>query len=146
MPHTCAIFNTVGMSVCLIPYSGYFSGGKIFMRSEFLASSWKNFRSHGILNHTSLHCGTVSWVKISWFASQPRKPRKFYPPKNTCYTVQSYSTLTIIIFNIHICCLDRLIKNQITGAQNKRKEFFQFINIIVNYVNVNTFRVPICRP
>jgi len=25
--------------------------------------------------------------KISWFASQPRKPRNFYPPKNTRYTV-----------------------------------------------------------
>ena len=68
-------------------YSGYFSGGKIFVRSEFLASSWKNFHGHGILNHTSVHCGTVLWVKISWFASQPQKPRKFYPPKNTHYTV-----------------------------------------------------------
>ena len=32
-----------------IPYSGYFSGGKIFVSSEFLASSWKNFRGCGIL-------------------------------------------------------------------------------------------------
>ena len=48
-----------------IPYSGYFSGGKIFVRSEFLASSWKKFRGCGILNHTPVHCGTVSWVKIS---------------------------------------------------------------------------------
>ena len=32
-----------------IPYSGYFSGGKSFVSSEFLTSSWKNFRGHGIL-------------------------------------------------------------------------------------------------
>ena len=57
------------------------------MSSEFLASSWKKFRGHSILNHTPVLCGTVSWVKISWFVSQPRKPRKFYPPKNTRYTV-----------------------------------------------------------
>ena len=30
---------------------------------------------------------TVSWVNIPWFASQPRKPRKISPPKNTLYTV-----------------------------------------------------------
>ena len=57
-----------------IPYSGYFSGGKIFVSSEFLDSSWRNFRGRGILNHTPVLCGTVSWVKISWLASQPRKP------------------------------------------------------------------------
>ena len=33
-----------------IPYNGYFWGGKIFMSSEFLASSWKRFRGRGILN------------------------------------------------------------------------------------------------
>jgi len=74
----------------LIPYSGYFfRGGKIFVSSEFLASSWKSFRGRGILNHTPVLCRTTSWVKISLFASQPRKPRKFYPPppKNTRYTV-----------------------------------------------------------
>ena len=65
----------------------YFLWGKIFVSSEFLGSSWKNVRGCGILNHTPVLCGTVSWVKISWFASQPRKPRKFYPPKNTRYTV-----------------------------------------------------------
>ena len=32
-----------------LPYSGYFSGGKIFVSSEFLASLWKNFRGHGIV-------------------------------------------------------------------------------------------------
>ena len=52
-----------------VPYSGIFRG--IFVRSEFLASLWKMFRGCGILNHTPEHCGTVSWVKISWFASQP---------------------------------------------------------------------------
>ena len=54
-----------------IPYSGYFSGDKIFVRSEFLASSWKNFHGRGILNHTPVLCGTVLCVKISWFTSQP---------------------------------------------------------------------------
>ena len=47
-------------SGCRIPYSGYFSWGKIFVSSEFLASSWKNFRGRGILNHTPVLCGTVS--------------------------------------------------------------------------------------
>ena len=70
-----------------IPYNGYLSGGKIFVSSELLASSWKNFRGHGILKDTPVPCGTVSWVKLLWFASQPREPRKFYPPKNTHYTV-----------------------------------------------------------
>ena len=35
-----------------ILYSGYSSWGKIFVSSEFLASSWKYFHGHGILNHT----------------------------------------------------------------------------------------------
>ena len=55
------------------------------MSSEFLASSWKTFRGRDILNHTPVLCGTVSWVKILWFASQPRKPRKFYPPHYTVF-------------------------------------------------------------
>ena len=85
----------VRKSQCMVPYSGYFSGDKIFVRSEFLPSSWKTFRGHSILNHTPVHCGTVSWVKISWFTSQPRKPRKFYPPKNTHCTVSSWLTLCV---------------------------------------------------
>ena len=64
-----------------LPYGRYFSGGKIFVSSEFLASSWKNICGHGILNHTWVLCGSVLWIKISWFASQPQKPRKFYFPK-----------------------------------------------------------------
>ena len=28
-----------------------------------------------------------SWVNISWFASRPRKLQKYYPPKNTRFTV-----------------------------------------------------------
>ena len=76
----------VHCSIC-IPYSGYFSGDKIFMSSKFWASLWKNLHGCGILNHTLVLCGTVSWVRILWFASQPQKPRKFYPPKNTCYMV-----------------------------------------------------------
>ena len=38
---------------------------QIFVNSEFLASSWKYFRGRGILNHTPLLCGTVTWVKKS---------------------------------------------------------------------------------
>ena len=56
-----------------IPYSGYFSGGKSFVSSKVLASSWKNFHGRAILNHIPVLCGTISWVKILWFASQPRK-------------------------------------------------------------------------
>ena len=40
------------MALTCIPYSGYFSGGEIFVSSEFLASSWKNSCGRGILNHT----------------------------------------------------------------------------------------------
>ena len=45
-----------------ILYNGYFWGGKIFVSCEFLASSWKNFRGHGILcvqtpNYEVLFCG-----------------------------------------------------------------------------------------
>ena len=35
---------------------------------------------------------TVSWVNISWFASQPRKPRKFYPPPPEKYPLYGNST------------------------------------------------------
>ena len=38
-----------GRSALYVLYSEYFSGGKIFVSSEFLASSWKIFRG----------CGTV---------------------------------------------------------------------------------------
>ena len=61
------------------------------MRSEFLASLWKNFCGRGILNHTLVHCGTVLWVKISRFTSQPQKPQTFYHPKNTHYTVYAHT-------------------------------------------------------
>jgi len=85
----CATCTTSAMATIqyYIPYSGYISGGEIFLSSEFLASSWKNYHGRSILNHTPVLCSTVSWVKISWFTSQPRKPRKFYPPQNTRYTV-----------------------------------------------------------
>ena len=87
----------------IIPYSGYFwGGGKIFVSSKFLASSWKTFRGHGILNHTPVLCGTVSWVKISWYASQPRKPRKVYPLKNTRYTVLSKYALSHLGFTFRV--------------------------------------------
>ena len=45
--------------------AGIFQGGKSFVISEFLASSWNNFRGRGILSHTPVLCGTVSWIKIS---------------------------------------------------------------------------------
>ena len=38
-----------GMQSAHIPYSRYFWGGKIFVSSEFLASSWKIFCDCGIL-------------------------------------------------------------------------------------------------
>ena len=59
------------------------------MSSKFLETLWKNFHHCGILNHIPVLCGTVSWVNISWFASQPQKPQKFPPPpkKNPHYTV-----------------------------------------------------------
>ena len=63
--------NCTGLHGQLLPYSGYFSGGKIFVSNEFLASSWKNFHSRSTLNHTLVLCVTVSWIKISWFTSQP---------------------------------------------------------------------------
>ena len=56
----------------------------------------ENFRGRGILNHTPVHCGTVLWVKISWFASQPRKPQKFYPP-------EKYPLYGIHHFNYCLC-------------------------------------------
>ena len=43
--------------------------------------------------------GNCFVVNIPWFASQPRKPRKFYPPKNTRYTVY------IIITNANVQCM-----------------------------------------
>ena len=64
----------------IIPYSGYISGGdKSFASSEFWASSWKDFRGRCILNHTPVLCGIVSWVKISWFASEHHEN---YTPRN----------------------------------------------------------------
>ena len=72
------------------------------MSSKFLASLWKKFRGRGILDHTPVLCGTVSWVKISWYASEPRKPRKFYPPKNTRYTVPQWGRPFCL--DVHYTC------------------------------------------
>ena len=83
---------------CTYCIAGIFGGGKIFVSSELLASSWKNFRGRGILNHTPVLCGTVSWVKISWFASQPRKPRIFNPPEK--YPLYG-SHLTLFLRQFH---------------------------------------------
>ena len=81
------------------------------MSSEVLASSWKNFRGHSILNHTRVLCGTVSWVKILWFTSQPRKPRNFTPRKipairyvHTCmYTVHVHTYICGNCIHVRVC-------------------------------------------
>ena len=88
--HCTCMYNCTCVCSACIPYSGYFSGSKIFVSSEFLASSWKIFHGHSI--HVHVHvlchtlypvphscstcvnaklCSTVSWVNFSWFASQP---------------------------------------------------------------------------
>ena len=67
------------------------------MDMENFEGSWKKFRGYvyvctngrGSLTLRVASMVTVSWVNISWFASQPRKLRKCYPPKNTRYTVYS---------------------------------------------------------
>ena len=66
-----------------IPYSGYFSRGNIFLKVVILAISWKKFRGFGRAHAVC----AFSCSNISWFASRPRKPRKYYPSKNTRYTV-----------------------------------------------------------
>ena len=63
-----------------IPYRGYFSGGKIFVSSEFLASLWKYFRGRRILNHTRVLCGTVSWI-INFMVRLNKKNTKILPSK-----------------------------------------------------------------
>ena len=71
--------------------AGIFRGDKIFVDMENFAGSWKKFRGYVYActnERGSLHLWQLfSWVNISWFASQPRKPRKFNPPKNTRYMV-----------------------------------------------------------
>ena len=68
-----------GRSALYILYSEYFSGGKMFVSSEFLASLWKIFR--GCSTVRAKLYGNVSWIQISWLPSQPRKPQKFSPRK-----------------------------------------------------------------
>ena len=72
---------------CNIPYSGYFWGGKIFVSSEVLASSWKNFHGCGILNHTPVLCGTVSWVKkfVVHLSTTKILPPEKYPLYGSLY-------------------------------------------------------------
>ena len=45
--------------------------------SDFDTQSRGNLQvgPRGILNHNPVLSSTVSWVKISWFSSQPQKPR-----------------------------------------------------------------------
>ena len=49
----------------------------------------------------SLQLRDVSWVNISWFASLPRKPRKYYPSKITRYTVYTHVHIHVPIPGAH---------------------------------------------
>ena len=55
LPNSVVLINILAPyirdGVKLIPYSGYFSWGKIFVSSEFLGSLWKNVRGCSIRNH-----------------------------------------------------------------------------------------------
>ena len=62
-----------------VPYSGYFSGGKIFMRSEFLPNLWKHFHGRGILSHTLVHCGKKFEVRLSTTKTTKLLPPEKYP-------------------------------------------------------------------
>ena len=64
-----------------IPYSGYFSRGNIFVKVVILAISWKTFRGFGRAHAVRDAVCAFSCANISWFASRPRKPRKYYPSK-----------------------------------------------------------------
>ena len=81
----------------LIVFSYIYRIAGIFRGVKF-SWIWKNFRVRGKNFVVScmralmsvvrcIYMVTVSWVNISWFTSQPRKPRKFKPPKNTRYKV-----------------------------------------------------------
>ena len=49
--------------------------------------------------------GTVLQVKILWFASQPRK---FYPPKNTHYTIILVGVQFFLTGSVHVhACIPR---------------------------------------
>ena len=80
-----------------IPYSGYFARGNIFVKVVILAISWNKFRGFGRAHAVRDAVCAFSCANISWFASRPRKPRKYYPSKNTRYTVITHS---IFIGNI----------------------------------------------
>jgi len=76
----CSTANAV--LVVIIPYSGYFSGVKIFVSSEFLASSWKTFRGHGILNH--VHPSTMQYCFVGknfMVRLSTMKTTKILPPE-----------------------------------------------------------------
>ena len=51
------------------------------MSSEFWASSWKNFRGHGILNHTPVLCSTVFMDKNFVVRLSTTKTTKILPPE-----------------------------------------------------------------
>ena len=65
----------------------YFSRGNIFVKVVILAISWKKFRGFGRAHAVRDAVCAFSCANISWSASRPRKPRKYYPSKNTRYTV-----------------------------------------------------------
>ena len=58
-----------------------------------------------------------SWVNISWFATQPRKPRTFYPPppppeKYPLYGISSMYELNLY-FQLDVVCAKKLSMDQI---------------------------------
>ena len=90
-------WNNAGFSlgpfsvVIHVLYSGYFSGGKSFVSSEFLASSWKIFRGCGVLHHTPVLCGTVSEGKKFVVCFSTTKTTKILPPvKYLLYSMPCY--------------------------------------------------------
>ena len=68
-----------------------FGGGKIFLDMEHFAGSWKKFEvtcTRALMSVARCIYGTmvtVSWVNILWFASQPRKSRKFSSQEQLVY-------------------------------------------------------------
>ena len=84
-----------------IPYSGYFSRGNIFVKVVILAISWKKIRGFGRAHAVRDAVCAFSCANISWFASRrPRKPRKYYPSKNTRYTVYTHTHTHIQIITL----------------------------------------------
>jgi hypothetical protein len=89
-----------------IPYSGYFLGGggqnfrvpctlHLFVEKN----SWSCCMHTGMRVHFCQFRGLI----ILLFAFQPRKPRKFCPPKNTRYTVYCTPGSHILCCRLELC-------------------------------------------